>query len=213
MVGKIIEIGGDRYLIDPQGKGEYLLPEDAPAHLEAQELRPADIIPGRVREYETPSGDKREKPVRLCAYPGCGKRAKEKWCSEKHRNSYRARLYRRRRKKIKSWVETANGIPLRFERPWAPSFQKARKRFVEHLADGVCQFADDSGQCPSMKNPYNVAGRPRCLIYATYADDLIMWQARIDGFGALRRYTTQDGRWLKVAVDTLEPDGNRTDLS
>lgn len=197
----VVTIGRDRYLIHPDGKGEYALPTSLEEHLAAQLPRQEEALPGYIPEYSTTWRREQELQAEAgkCLMPGCPKPAVKrdngKFCGYRHERAYQARRYRRRKQNITSWLETVNGVAERFERRFPGSMQTARKQFAEHITPGVCQFGGSHGECPSTKNPYADPSLPRCLIYATQADDLLVWTARHRGYVVERRYTTGDGAW------------------
>ena len=202
---EVVEIGGQRYILDPRGRGEYVLPAETPEHLEAQKPTERDHLPGFVPEYSAEWRRKQSvapasRSSRSCGNIPCPRPAKlgRKYCSDKCMNLWdNLRRNRRRRNKTHSdrWVTLVGGAPAHFERPFPGTMTQAKKLFVEHISEGVCQFRDDTDYCPSSRNPYGDPSFPRCLLYATYADDLMLWQARVSGHPAQRRYTTEDGRW------------------
>ena len=187
-----VEIGDQRYYIDPRGRGEYLLPEHLVEHLEVQTPRPEERIePGVVEEFEPGAQRRRAK----CALEGCNRPARIRFCSFQHQQRFHNRAYKKRQRGLKRWITLVRGKPERFERPFPKSILTARRIFSEHISEGVCQFRGDSDFCPSVANPYADSSLPRCLIYAVYADDLIEMQARASGMPVQRRYTSADGYW------------------
>ena len=101
----------------------------------------------------------------------------------------------RRRRGLTRYITLFQGAPIHFERIFPGTLAKAKRLLAEHIAEGVCQFRDETDHCPSKQNPYADPSKPRCLLYSTYADDYLIWKARVMGHGALRRYTTETGRW------------------
>lgn len=194
-----IKIGGDRYIIDAGAADEYILPADTKAHLEAQLPIETDVLPGIIPEYN--AGWRQQMQARVgtsyCYMPGCPKkaRAKGKYCSFRHERAYQARRYRRRHTGRPSWLEMVEGKPVRFERQFPATIRVAKRKFVEHIADGVCQFRGLDNRCPSSSNPYSDPAKPRCLIYGVLSDDLLVWQGRNAGVMVNRRYTSTDGEW------------------
>ena len=113
----------------------------------------------------------------------------------------------RRRRGLTRYITLFQGAPIHFERVFPGTLAKARRLFIEHISVGVCQFRDEADRCPSTHNPYADPSKARCLIYAVFADDYILWQARVMGRPALRRYTTADGRW-KERSKQYDKDNN-----
>lgn len=202
MTKKTFEIGGIKYVIDEEADGEYVLPTDTKAHLLAQLPTETDILPGIVPEYNAEWRQQMQARVGTgyCYVPGCPKKArpKGKFCSYRHERSYQAKRYRRRHEGKPSWLEMVGGIPIRFERQFPATMRVAKRKFVEHIADGVCQFRGLDNRCPSANNTTCNPARPRCLIYGVLADDYMIWKGRHEGKAVKRRYTTSDGIWLII---------------
>ena len=201
-------IGNQDFVITDSGSGEVVLPSDVGEHLEVQRPQEDDILPGQVPEFSADwvAQAQARKNSEYCMLPGCPRKKRPhhlaKFCSYRHERTYQARRYRRRQRGLKRWIESLNGIPFRFERAFPRSMSLAKRLLVEHIADGVCQYRGDNERCPSASNPYNDPDKPRCLIYAVFADDLIMWRGRNIGVTVQRRYTTEDGQWKEVSVLT-----------
>lgn len=196
-----IIIDGKRYILDPKGQGEYALATNTQEHLDNLTPTEADLLPGVVPSYDATWLQQMEARVgsNMCLLPGCPKGnrgGRSKFCSYRHERTYAARRYRRRQHGVTRWVESVNGIPVRFERKFPRGVSDAKKYFEEHIADGVCQYAGSYDCCPSFRNPYGDPNQARCIIYATFADDLMVWKARNLGLIVRRRYTTTDGQWL-----------------
>ena len=210
----VITIGRDRYLLAEDSKGEYALPTFLEEHLEAQRPHQEEALPGYIPVYST--NWYKEAELRdgsgCCLMPGCPKDAVKngKFCGYRHERAYQARRYRRRQQGLNSWLEVVNGKPIRFERKLPSSAQGARKAFAEHIAIGVCQYGNTLGKCPSTDNPYADPNHPRCLIYATMADDLLMLTAQRRGYVVDRRYTTIDGAWK---AQPWKPSTQESDFS
>ena len=201
----VVEIGGRRYVIDPKGHGELLKPKHLGEQLAAQKPNEADTIPGQVAaySYEWTRDQERSRNsshVACFNFP-CPKSPKlgRKYCSNYCMNRANGKRRYRRERGLTRWLDLAGGAAVHFHRPFPRSLRRAKNLFIEHISDGVCQFRGEDESCPSTKNTYNDPGLPRCLLYAVYADDLMIWQARNSGQPTRRRYTTEDGRWQKVA--------------
>jgi hypothetical protein len=218
---ELVEIGGKPYIIDPKGKGEKDRPSFADEHLVAQTPNAKDVAPGTVPAYSY-KWTKGMSKAATTSYTFCGnhpcpkgplpgRRYCSNWCMTRASDKRRAR----RDRGFDRWLDEVGGAAVQFSRPFPRTMQSARRLFVEHISRGVCQFRSEDDYCPSTKNPYADPGVARCLIYATYADDYMIWQARNAGYPARRRYTTEDGRWQEVAYgsssnrDTLVDDGKR----
>ena len=203
----LVEIDGQRYYVDPRGRGEYLIPEHASTHVDAQAPSEADRIPGQIAEYEVEwvDGQARERKRNTCALEGCVRPARKRFCSTKHAHRYHRRAYARRQRGLDRWVTLYGSTPTHFERPFPRSVTTARRLFLEHISEGVCQYRGLDDFCPSVHNPYADPLRPRCLIYSVYADDYMIWRARHSGIPAGRRYTTPSGEW-KELPPTAEGD-------
>lgn len=195
-----VEIDGQRFYIDPRGRGEYLIPEHAKGQLDAQAPTEADRRPGQVAEYEVEwyDGQAHEKRRLTCALEGCDRPARKRFCSTRHAHRFHRRAYARRQRGLDRWVTLYGSTPTHFERPFPRSLLTARRFFVEHISEGVCQYRGEDDFCPSVHNPYADRARPRCLIYAVYADDYMIWRARHSGIPAQRRYTTPSGEWVEM---------------
>lgn len=207
---QLLEIDGDRYYLDPRGRGEYLIPEHVAEHLAAQTPTAADARPGQVAEYEVEwvQGQRREKRRETCVLEGCGlplPPGATRFCGPVHAHRYAQRAYSRRKRGIERWVTLRGSSAYRFVRPFPKSLRTARRLFVEHICEDVCQYRGDDGLCPSVGNPSCDSARPRCLLYAVYADDLLLWTARHQGVPVERRYTTNDGYWKDASSEGRSP--------
>ena len=216
MTNERITIDGQRYILDRNAGGEFILPAAALEHIAAQRADTNDIDAGFVPEFaaekvnvQTPSLPGK------CQLTGCDRQAKRKFCSRQHEHRYNALKSYRKKRGMASWVTLSGGAPAHYQRQFPSSLERAKRVFTEHIGEGVCQYrivlhlqdGRTGDYCPSIANPYGDPDLPRCLLYATQADDLIIWQARVQGKPASRRYTTPDGRWLG------EPYGQRRSSS
>ena len=200
----VIEIGGRRYIIDPRGDGKVDRPPHISEHIRSQEPTDSDFTAGHIPAYsyrlwarnqERPYGHRT--PTWCMNYP-CpktpllGRKYCSNWCMNRANGK---RRYRRDYSGLDRWLDLVGGAAVHFSRPFPLSYTTAKNLFQNHIGIGVCQFRGDSDYCPSVENPYADPSNPRCLVYAVYADDLMLWRARNRGRPARRRYTTEDGRW------------------
>mgnify|MGYP001582834632 CR=1 FL=1 len=204
MPREIIEIGGKRYVLDSSGRGEFVVPKSTLDHLEAQKPTTKDLVPGQVPEYSAEwrrSQSKLEKRLPYtkggCQNTPCPRRSKPGrfYCSDKCMNQWANLRRNRRRRGLTRYITLFRGAPIHFERKFPGTLAMAKRLFIEHISEGVCQFRGEDDYCPSTHNHYADPSKPRCLIYAVFADDYLLWQVRVMGHPALRRYTTSDGRW------------------
>lgn len=196
-----IEIDGQLYYVVAGARGEYVLPDYAPKHLAIHTQLPSDLTTGAVAEYEVDwvYGQRREKRRVRCALEDCDRSlqpGQRRFCSYKHAHRHAQRVYSRHRRGIERWVTLRNSAAYRFVRPFSKSLHTARRLFLEHIAPYGCQYRSDVDEvCPSVHNPNADPLLPRCLIYAVYADDLMLWTGRHHGVPVVRRHTTADGYW------------------
>lgn len=206
-----IRIGIQDYIITDSGDGKYVLPSDVKDHLEAQQPRRDDILPDQVPEFSADwlAQAEARKGSEACMLPGCPNKKRlhhlAKFCSYKHERAYQARRYRRRQRGLRQWIESIDSLPIRFERSFPRSMSRAKELLARHVAERVCQYGGEDDRCPSSHNPYNDPSKPRCLIYAVMADDLMVWRGRNQGVVVQRRYTTEDGSWKDGLWKSGEP--------
>ena len=201
MTHHVIELDGRRYILDESASGQYDAPDHADEHVASLLPTEADILPGVVPSYDTTWVKQMEARVGSdsCLVPGCPKPnrgGRSKFCSYRHERVAAARKYRRKQHGVTRWIESINQIPIRFERQFPKRHADAERFLREHIAEGFCQYAGSDDLCPSVHNPHANSNHPRCLLYATFADDLMVWKGRNRGFLIKRRYTTTDGQWL-----------------
>lgn len=207
----VIEIGGHRYILDPRGDGRVDSPPHSREHVGIQNPTDADFLEGNIPAYSYQLWARNQErtqhrpastiPPNCMNYP-CpktpllGRKYCGNWCMNRATSK---RRYRREHSGSDRWLDLVGGAAVHLSRPFPLSYNRAHNLFQNHIGLGVCQFRSDSDYCPSVQNPYADPSQPRCLVYAVYADDLMLWRARNRGRPARRRYTTEDGRWLETA--------------
>ena len=204
----VVEIGNKGYIIAADGRGEVVRPAHLGEQLSAHVAKADDQIPGQVPAYATKG--QVQSAYAYCANYPCQRFPAEGrvYCSNLCMNRANAKRRYRREKGHERWLDIVDGAVVHFSRPFPTSLRNAKYLFTEHISTDICQFRSENNICPGVANTYSDPGLPRCLIYATLADDLISWQARNSGRPSRRRYTTEDGRWLEEAYgrSTLRTD-------
>jgi len=122
------------------------------------------------------------------------------FCCRDCAHNYHNRLYEKR---TRGWIlerHKVTGEQMHFNRTKPGRLNIAERRYKSHLNKGVCPNStkETNTRCPSHVTGDYYSKNRLCLIYAVLVDDLYEELAKSRSETYLRRWTTDDGRWVDV---------------